>query len=458
MRSILRDVTAASTLAEHLAVDALSRHLPLAQVEQAVAQSHCRERRRRKLPAAVMVYLCIALALFAQESIPAVYRQLVAGLRWSWPTALAVTPGALCQARYRLGPQPLVRLFRTVCQPLATPQTPGAYYHCLHLVALDGSKLDVPDSPANDRAFGRPGVSKGRAPFPQVLVVGLVECATHALLDAGVWPVRANEHACAQRLLRALTATSLLLYDAGLHSVALVAKARQREAHVLGRLPGHVQPQLQRLLPDGSALVTLQPSQRASLPPPSPLRLIRYTLADPPRPGHGQEHRLLTSLLDPDQYPARELIQLYHQRWEFELSLDELLVHQRPHVPLRSQQPLGVLQELYALFLAHYLLRALLVAAAATIDRPPTRLSFLETLRLVRLALPDFQRLDPSQHAQRYQHLLADIAHHVLPPRRERLNPRVVKRAQSKFRVKRPHHRPSPKPTKSFAEAVVLLN
>ena len=202
----------------------------------------------------------------------------------------------------------------------------------------------------------------------------------------------------------------------------------------------------------------MQPSQRASLPPPSPLRLIRYTLADPPRPGHGQEHRLLTSLLDPDQYPARELIQLYHQRWEFELSLDELLVHQRPHVPLRSQQPLGVLQELYALFLAHYLLRALLVAAAATIDRPPTRLSFLETLRLVRLALPDFQRLDPSQHAQRYQHLLADIAHHVLPPRRERLNPRVVKRAQSKFRVKRPHHRPSPKPTKSFAEAVVLLN
>lgn len=458
MRSILREVSEAAALEQHLAVDALSRHLPLAQVAQVVAQSHCRERRRRKLPAVVMVYLCIALALFAQESIPAVYRQLVAGLRWCWPGSLDVTPGALCQARYRLGPQPLVRLFRTVCQPLATPQTPDAAYHGLHLLALDGSKLDVPDSPANERAFGRPGVPKGRAPFPQVLVVGLVECATHALLDGGVWPVRANEHACAQRLLRSLSALSLLLYDAGLHSVELVARVRQRDAHFLGRLPGHVKPQLQRLLSDGSALVTLQPSQRATLPPPGPLRLIRYTLDDPPRPGHGQDHRLLTSLLDPEQYPATDLIRLYHQRWEFELSLAELLVHQRPHAPLRSQPPLGVLQELYALFLAHYLLRALMVAAAATVAVPPTRLSFLETLRLVRLALPDFQRLDPSQHAQRSRQLLADIAHHVLPPRRDRLNPRVIKRAQSKFRVKRPHHRPSPKPTKSFAEAVVLLN
>lgn len=457
MQIILRELTETAKLEEHLALDGLSRVLPRGLVEQIVTQTQCRERRRRKLPAVVLVYFCIALALFAQESIPAVMRQLVAGLRWCWPVPLTVTPGALCQARYRLGAQPLVQLFHAIAQPLTTDQTPGATYQGLHLVAVDGSKLDVPDTSANERAFGRPGVARGRAPFPQVLVVGLVECASHALLDAGVWPVLANEHAAAQRLLRSLTPTSLLLYDAGLHSRALVTQLRQQGAQFLGRLPGHVHPRIHQLLPDGSALVTLDARPQSATPMPR-WRLIRYTIDDPPRPGHRREHRLLTSLLDPDQYPARELILLYHQRWEFELGLDELVVHQRPRTPLRSQKPLGVLQECYALFLVHYLLRALMVDAAATVDLPPVRLSFLDTVRLVRLALPDFQRLDPRHHPSCVHQLLADIAAQVLPPRRDRLNPRVVKRAQSKFRVKRPHHRPSPTPTKPFADAIVLLN
>lgn len=455
MPIILREVTEPAKLEEHLALDRLGRVVPLALVEQVVTQTHCRERRRRKLPAVVMVYVCIALALFAQESIPAVMRQLVTGLRWCWPVRLTVSAGALCQARYRLGAQPLVQLCHAVCQPLTTDQTPGATYQGLRLLAVDGSKLDVPDTPANERAFGRPGVARGRAPFPQVLVVGLVECASHALIDAGIWPVRGNEHAAAQRLLRSLTPTSLLLYDAGLHSVELVTRVRQHGAQFLGRLPSHVHPRIHQRLSDGSALVTLDARPRSATPT---LRLIRYTLDDPQRPGHRREHRLLTSLLDPDQSPARELILLYHQRWEFELGLDELVVHQRPRTPLRRHKPLGVIQELYALILAHYLLRALMVDAAATVDLPPVRLSFLATLRLVRLALPDVQRGAPSHHPQCSQHLRADIAAQVLPPRRDRLNPRVVKRAQSKFRVKRPHHRPSPKPTKPFADAIVLLN
>jgi len=456
MQMILREVEACAALEQHLAIDVLSRRLSLALIDQVLTQPQRHERRRRKLPASVTLLLCIALALLAQESIPAVYRQLVAGLRWIWPHPLSVTPGALCQARYRLGAQPLVALFHAIAQPLTTPATPEAFYHGLRLVAVDGSKLDVPDTPANVRAFGRTGVVRGQAPWPQVLVVALCECASHAILDAGVWPVRGDEPAAALRLLRRLPPQSLLLYDAGLHSRDLIQRARQREAHILGRLSSRVQPQLVAPLSDGTALVQLR--SRGHEPVLPPLRLIHDTLDDPPRPGHRRDARLLTSLLDPSQYPAKELILLYHQRWEFELGLDELVVHQRPHTPLRSQKPVGIIQELYALFLAHVLLRSLMVEAAATVDLPPTRLSFLETLRLVRLALPDLQRFAPSHHPLIIQTLLDDIAATVLPTRRDRLNPRVIKRAQSKFPKKRPHHRPSPKPTKTFRDAIVLLN
>jgi len=456
MHMILRDVDAGAALEQHVALEVLSRRLSLPLIDQILTEQRGHERRRRKLPAALTLLLCVALALFAQESIPAVYRQLVAGLRWCWPQPLRVTPGALCQARYRLGAQPVVALFHALVQPLTTPATPDAFYQDLRLVAVDGSKLDVPDTPANAQVFGRTGVVQGQAPWPQALVVGLVECASHALLDVGVWPVRGNEHAAAQRLLRRLPPQSLLLYDAGLHSRDLILRARQREAHILGRLSSRVQPQVLVPLSDGTALVHLR--SRGHEPVVPPLRLLHYTLADPQRPGHRAAVRLLTSLLDPVQYPAEDLILLYHQRWEFELGLDELVVQQRPRTPLRSQKPVGVIQELYALFLAHFLLRALMVEAAASVDLPPTRLSFLETLRLVRLALPDLQRFAPVHHPGIVQTLLADIAATALPPRRDRSNPRVIKRAQSKFPKKRPHHRPSPKPTKPFRDAIVLLN
>lgn len=459
MNLMVRAIAPADHLEDHVALEAVSRILPPRVITAVLAQHGVREQRRRKLPAPLVVLVCIAMHLFASEALPGVFRRLVGGLRWCWPVPqqLTVTKGALCQARARLGVPVLVTLFHAVCQPLATPATPGAFYHGLRLLAVDGTKLDVPDTAANARAFGRTGTARGRSAFPQVLVVGLCECASHALLDAGVWRVDANEHAAAQRLLRALTTRCLLLYDAGLHSVALVAKLCQREAEFLGRLPGHVHPCVLCPLPDGTQLVRLRPRHRAPDRVDQPLRLLRYTLDDPQRPGHQREHRLLTSLLDPQQYPAEELIILYHQRWEFELILAEVVTHQRPRRPLRSQTPLGVLQECYALFLAHYVIRTVMAAAAATADLAPTQLSFLESLRLIRQALPDFQRFAPRHHATIYRRLLADIVATRLPARATRGNPRVVKRQQSPFPVKRPQHC-HPPPPKPFRDAIVLLN
>jgi hypothetical protein len=420
-------------------------------VAAAVDGCGARERRRRKLPAAWVALLCVAMGWYAAEALPEVARRLCPGAR--------VSGAALCRARRRLGARPLAALFRRVCRPLAAPGTPGAFLFGRRLVAADTALVDVPDSPANARAFGRPGSARGPGAWPQALVAALFECGTHAVCDAGVWPRWANPHAAARRLLRSVDRATLVLYDRGLHAVGLLLAVRARGAHALGRLPGTVRPEVLHALADGTLLVRLRPwgwpRQRAG--PPVLVRLIRYTLDDPARPGHGVEHRLVTTLLNPARAPALDLVVAYHARWEAELVVDELKTHQRPPTPLRSRSPGGVVQEVYGLLLAHYAVRAVMADAAATAGLPPTRLSFLTALRLLRTAVPDLLRAAPRARRPLHRRLLDDLAAALLPPRRDRLNPRVVKQKMSNYRLKRDHHRPWPQPTKPFPNAVVIL-
>jgi hypothetical protein len=290
--------------------------------------------------------------------------------------------------------------------------------------------------------------------------VALGECGTHALCDAGVWPYHYDEEAGAFRLLRSVGMGMLVRSDRGLHSYDLLAATLARGAEILNRVPAHVNPPVICTLEDGTQLVQLRPSdgKRRRRGEHLVLRLIRYTVDDPCRVGHQQEHRLITSLLDPTLAPAEELILAYHERWEIELTMDEIAVHQRPILPLRSKLPVGVIQELYALLIAHYLVRAVMMQAAETMALPPTRMSFLESLRLIREALPDFQRTAPTDHGIMYQALLEDIAAVALPPRANRINPRVVKQKMSNFPVKRPEHRAWPQPSKPFRDAIQMLN
>jgi hypothetical protein len=459
---MIRQIAADDTLGAHLALEALARALPPALVAGVLDDCGAHEQRRRKLPAAVTLLLCVAMNLYASECLPHVFRRLVSGLRWLWPAPddLRVSKGAVCQARYRLGARPVVALFRRVCRPLATPDTPGAFLFGLRLLALDGTTLDVPDTPANVRAFGRPASSRGASAWPQLQLVALSECGTHAVCEAGVWRHDADERRAGRRLLRGAGPGTLLLWDRAFHSFDMVAATLGRGAHLLGRLPAAVKPEVVRALADGSALVQLRPSdhRRRRRGEQALVRLIRYTLDDPARPGHGAEHRLITSLLDPAQAPAEDLVVAYHARWEFEVAVDEVKTHQRPPAPLRSQKPVGVIQEVYGLLLAHYLVRAVMAEAAQAAALPPARLSFLGALRLIREALPDFQRAAPAEHPRLYRRLLAEIAATPLPPRATRSNPRVVKRKMSNFRVKAPAHRPWPQPTKPFRHAIVLLN
>ncbi|MDP8974714.1 MAG: IS4 family transposase [Actinomycetota bacterium] len=460
----IRHIDPDATPGCELSFEALARVLRPQIVSEVIEECAVRERRLRKLPASTVVLMCVAMNLYATDCLVHVFFRLVGGLRWllADPGAWRVSKGALCQARYRLGARPLAALFRRVCaEPLAGPTTPGASLFGLRPVALDATTLEVADTPENVRAFGKPGASRGTSAWPQVRVVALSECATHAVLDAGVWRHDADERACGRRLLRGVGAGTLLLWDRGFHSFEMVKATLARGTHLLGRLPATVKPEVLRTLADGTRLVGLRPADehRRAAGEHVSVRLIRYTLDDPNRPGHEIEHRLITSLLDPQDAPAEELVVAYHARWEFELAVDEIKSHQRPpQEPLRSKKPVGVIQEVYGLLVAHYVVRAVMAEAARAAQLAPTRLSFTGTLRVIREMIPEAQRTAAVDHPRLYRQLLADVAAAPLRPRANRSNPRVVKRKMSNFGVKRPHHRDWPQPSKLFREAVVLLN
>ncbi|MDQ2832039.1 MAG: IS4 family transposase [Chloroflexota bacterium] len=462
MGFIARSYDTTVTFTDTMALEALERVVSADAIRTAAAIAAVPTQRRRKLPTDVTLLLCIGMSLFTAQALDVVLATLTHGLRLFWPDpepALA-TKGAISQARYRLGARPVVALFHQVCRPLATLQTPGAFLFGLRVMAIDGTVEDVPDSPANVRAFGRHHADRGDSAFPQVQGVYLSECATHAVIDAVFWPCHVAERRGAFRLLRRVSAGMLLLLDRGFYSFAMIERTRATGAHVLGRVPSTVTLRVRHLLPDGSYWAYIYPADRERKKRGDHLlvRVIVYTLTDPARPGYGETHRLVTTLLDAQQAPALDLIMAYHERWEIELTIDEIDTHQRlVRHPLRSPKPVGVIQELYGLLIAHYAVRALMAEAAATADLAPTRLSFVHAVALIRVALDDFQLVTPIQHDRLYQRLLRDIAACTLPARAPRTNPRVVKRKMSKFLLKRRSPSPASQHLGAFADAIHLL-
>jgi hypothetical protein len=458
----VREVDAERKFCDQLTLAALGPLLPMATVEAVLHQHGAVTPRHRKLSLAAVTWVVIAMHLYTHVAIGDLLAQLAHGLRFLSPDLddAFPTPSALTYRRYQLGARPLVALFHHVCQPMATPNTPGAFLFGLRLMALDGTVENLPDTPENARVFGRPRTDRGEGAFPQVLGVYLCECGTHAVVDAGFWPCHTSERVGAQRLLRAVGPGMLVMWDRGLHSYAMVATACQRGAQVLARLPANVRPQRVRTLADGSWLGWLVERDEQGSPTGKRLlvRVIEYTLDDPGRPGHGEVHRLLTTLLAAEAYPARDLVCAYHERWEVEVTIDEQQVHQRIALrPLRSRKPVGVIQELYGLLLCHYLIRSLMHEAALVHGLDPDRLSFVHALRVIGTAISDFEIAAPEWLPGLYTRLLRDIAAGRLPARRDRTNPRVVKRKMSKFPLKRTHHRRWPQPTRPFREAVRLI-
>jgi hypothetical protein len=420
------------------------RVLPHALIVEVLAPFLPATRRSRKLPAEITLQLIIAMNLYAHDALTLVISKLFLAAQLSW-TGEFVVPGksAISEARQRLGVAPVVALFHRCCVPLATPETPGAFLGDLRLMAIDATTEITADTPANTRAFGKHRSQYGPSAFPLVLAVYLLECGTHAVVDAIVRPGHDNPVTLARRLTRTLTEDMLVLLDRGLTVWSVLTAIHDHGAQFLGRVDRD-----RLLVPlagnaDGSYLARLyDPSVRRTQHTPFLLvRVLVYTLDLPGWPHDGETARLITTLLDPVRYPARTLIAAYHERWEIELTIDEIESHQRPvGRPLRSKTPTGVIQELYGLLIAHYLIRAEMVEAAATVDVDPDRVSFVHAVGLVITMLPLAQVL-PTPERQRLHACTATILlRYQLPPRERRSNPRVIRRKTSKFPRKTPQH------------------
>ena len=458
----IREMTAERNFCQELSLEALHRVVPPETITAVLPQAERQPQRVRALTAQATIWVLIAMNLYAHLALGHVLRKIAQGLRFIWPDPTSRVPGAsaFVYRRYQLGAAPVVALYERLARPSATPKTPGAFRFGLRLMAIDGTVEDVPDTEANAAAFGRQHGSRGDSAFPQVQGVYLVECGTHAIVDATFGPYGTSERDGAHALLRAVSADMLVLWDRGLHEYDLLGAVRQRGAHALSRLPAHVKPEGVASLPDGSTLAYLRPSdpKRRAHGERLLVRIIEYTLTDPALPGYGEIQRLVTTLLDPRGAPALDLVCLYHERWEIELVVDETDTPQRlAGRPLRSQKPEGVLQELYALLIAHFAVRVLMHEAALQAGLDPDRLSFVHAVRVLHDAIPEFPMIAPAERPRLYQRLLQDIASGRLPARRLRSNPRVVKRKMSTFRLKRPEHRHSPQPTMPFRDAVFLI-
>ena len=377
-------------LSDHISIGVLTRVFPPEVVDRVVAEAGRVERRQRLLPARVVVYYVLGLGLHSQSSYEEVMRMLVDGLAWQsgWRRPWSVpTKAALFKARARLGAEPLRALFERVAVPLAEPETVGAFYRDWRLVSIDGTCLDVADTPANERAFGRPGSGRGEGvgAFPQLRLVGLAECGTHALFDVQIGTLSDDERVLAGRLLGALAPGMLCLADRGFYSYGLWKRACQSGAQLVWRTKSNHRLPVRERLGDGSYLSELFDSGDRRREAPIAVRVVEYEIDDPGRPASDTRYRLLTTILEPDHAPAEELAALYAQRWEFENVLDELKVHQRgPGAVLRSKTPDGVIQEAYGHLCVHYAIRWLMHTVAIEHGHDPDRISFTRTLRVAR--------------------------------------------------------------------------
>jgi len=438
----------------------LEQVIPRGDILQVLEDTGCLDARRCTLTFEVACWLVLAMGILTELPI----RQVFKACRRLYHNEDTPHRSSLCRARQRLGIAPLRLLFERIARPLATPRTPGSFFHGWRMVAVDGVTHSVPDSAANARAFGYPNSGRGQGAFPQVRKLSLVEVGTHAELAFAVKGIREKdsaEKAMAPALFRHLTPSMLLLWDRGFFSYKLWQGLVLRGCQVLARVTSQMTLWPQRELSDGSQLAKVYPcySMRNKDQGGIVVRVIRYTHDDPGRVGCGQEHVLLTTLLDAVAHPARELILLYHQRWEIELTFDEQKTHQNPWrvtkpADLRSETPLGVIQELYALSIGHYVTRALMAGAAQAARLDPDELSFVGCLHILRTRLAECPAPGPAQEGW-LGALLAELAQERTQPRQNRINPRVVRVKMSKFNKKRPEHKGGGKRDRAFADTIV---
>jgi Insertion element 4 transposase N-terminal/Transposase DDE domain len=382
-------------LPDRLVIGVLTSVFPPALVDEVIDAAGAREQRMRSLPARLTVYFTLALWLFMGCGYDTVLRNLAEGLAWvqgGWGSWRVPSTGSITKARARLGPEPLRLLFERVAGPVGTAGMAGVFWRGLRLVAVDGTTVEVPDSAANDAAFGRPTGSDGwRGAYPQVTLVALAECGTRALLGAAFGGYRAGEQTLAAQLTPQMRAGMLVLADRNFPSVKLWRQATGNGAELLWRVKAKIftLPVIQ-VLPDGTYLSQMTSGtgrRRQQIA----VRVIDYTVTTTTPAGQqaSEPFRLITTLTDPGTAPAAELAEIYHQRWQIETLFAAIKTTQRggAGVILRSHHPDGARQELWAMLCTYHALRGLMATAADTTGSTPLQISFTRALHAARRSL-----------------------------------------------------------------------
>ena len=387
-------------ITDYISLGVVAKTFPRERVDAVLEETGKVSQRQRDLPAHVMVYYVIALALYTGVSYREVLRCLLEGVEWLMGPDVGVKvagKSGISQARTRLGSEPLQRLHDRLVEPVALKKTKGAWYRKWRLVSLDGSTMAVADTEGNERAFGRPGQSRGKSAHPHLRFVSLVENGTHVLFGTRMDAYRVGEITLAREVVKHLRKGMLCLADRHFFGFELWQQAQANGTELLWRVKKNLVLPCLRRLADGSYLSKIYPSLRDRRHDTNgvEVRVVEYVLegvadAEP-------IYRLITTILNPRKAPARELAVLYHERWEIETALDELKTHLRGSgIVLRSKTPELVRQEFYGLMMAHFAIRGLMHEAALSVDEDPDRLSFVHAVRVVRRKLSRFVALSPS--------------------------------------------------------------
>lgn len=386
-------------LSDYLSATLLARVFPADQINQILDAQGRNSRRVRSFPALVGVYYCMALSLYPEAAYEEVFAVLAEGFAWSQgrtqPTPVAKS--SISELRSKLGAEPLRELMHQACVPLAQERKhPQAFFAKRRVVAIDGSNFEVPDEVDNIETFGYPGSRTGQANYPQAQCAVLVECGTHAILNANIGPYHAAEWDICVPLLETLGAGMLCLADRGFAAYPYWKQARATGADLLWRCANNRILPVEKELEDGSYLSRIYPSKgRKSESDAIEVRVIEYEITNPE--GKPERYRMLTSLFNPKEAPAEELAALYHTRWEIESVFDELKTHQQQsRRVLRSKTPELVRQEFYGWVLAHYAVRWLVHQTALEHQMAHDALSFTRHLHLLRRSQPRSGDFSPS--------------------------------------------------------------
>ena len=400
MSRTVATLPAGSRITDYISLGVVAKTFPLEKIRTALAATGKESVRQRDLPAHVVVYYVIALALYMQSSYREVLRCLLEGIQWLVEPAAGINVAGnsgISQARTRLGWEPIRQLHDEVVRPVAVAATKGAWYRTWRLISVDGSTLDVADEKGNNEVFGRPGASRGESAYPKIRFVSLVENGTHVLFGSRMADYATSEVALAKTVLPSLGKGMLCLADRGFFGFEMWKQAAATGADLLWRVRKNIHLPCEQRLPDGSYLSRIYPSQQDQRRGRKGIvvRVIEYRLEGVE--GAEPLYRLATTILDHELAPAAELAALYHERWEIETAFDELKTHLRgAHIVLRSKTPDLVRQEFYGLLMAHFAVRGLMHEAALRVDEDPDRLSFLHAVRVVRRKMAAFGAIPPS--------------------------------------------------------------